>query len=35
MKSADKQINFDFIGSQDPLTEEDIELIKLYFKSKK
>ena len=35
MKSTLKQIDYDFIGSQEPLTKEDIDLISAYFKTKK
>ena len=35
MKLTDKQIDFDFIGTQEPLSVEDKNLISEYFKSKK
>ncbi len=35
MKLKDKQIDFDFIGSQDALTLEDKKLISAFFKKKK
>lgn len=35
MKTTHKQIDFDFIGSQEPLAKEDNDLISAYFKAKK
>jgi hypothetical protein len=35
MKSTDKLLDFDFIGSQEPLTKEDKDLISEFFKTKK
>ncbi len=35
MKKKDTQINFDFIGNQEPLSREDKNLISEYFKTMK
>lgn len=35
MKATPKKIDYDFIGSQEPLTKEDNDLISAYFKAKK